>query len=89
MKDIFHVEKADLRNLSDNPLYLSRVFHKAKIEVDEEGTTASSVTSAQFANKATPPRFYANRPFAFFIVDKSSKLVIFMGQVKDPKTFKY
>ncbi|XP_055544431.1 serine protease inhibitor 77Ba-like [Wyeomyia smithii] len=65
-------------------VFLGAVIQKCKIVVDEEGTTAAAVTSAVFANKATPPRFYANRPFAFLIVNKRYDLILFMGQVKDP-----
>uniref|UniRef100_A0A8D8FXN8 Serpin B9 n=1 Tax=Culex pipiens TaxID=7175 RepID=A0A8D8FXN8_CULPI len=67
-----------------NGIFLGDIVQKARIVVNEEGTTASASTAAIFANKATPPRFFANRPFAFLIVDKRFDVILFMGQVKNP-----
>lgn len=41
---LFQPEYADLSNISKNGLYVSRIIHKAEIEVTEEGTVASAVT---------------------------------------------
>lgn len=41
--DIFNIEKADLDKISKET-YLTRIIHKAKIEVNEEGTIASAAT---------------------------------------------
>lgn len=84
LTDIFNVNNANLSKISKSNIYLSRVIHKAKIEVNEVGTVASAASGAIFANKATPPRFYANRPFAFLIVDKLTKTLLFGGQVRKP-----
>lgn len=65
-------------------IFLGEIVQKSRIIVNEEGTTASASTAAIFANKATPPRFLANRPFAFLIVDKRYDVILFMGQVKNP-----
>ena len=85
--DVFSASHADLSKISRSPIYLSRLLHKAKIEVNEEGTVASAATAGTFANKATPPRFMANRPFAYLIVDKLSNLLLFCGQAEDPSKF--
>lgn len=42
--DIFHPTYANLKRLTKDELFLSRVIHKAQIEVSEEGTVASAVT---------------------------------------------
>lgn len=86
--DLFSPNDADLTKITNSPVYLSRIVHKAKIEVNEEGTVASAATAGIFANKATPPRFFANRPFAYLIVDKISHTLLFCGQVKNPKRFR-
>lgn len=83
MKDAFHEHIALFDKIASD-IFVNDVFQKNKIIVNEEGTTASSVTAAIFVNKATPPRFIANRPFAFLIVDKRNDLILFMGQVKNP-----
>ncbi|XP_055696770.1 serine protease inhibitor 77Ba [Phlebotomus papatasi] len=85
--DIFSPTNANLSKITSSQIYLSRLIHKATIEVNEEGTVASAVTAGVFANKATPPRFYANRPFAYLIVDKTTNILLFCGQVKNPNTF--
>lgn len=85
--DVFSASHADLSKISHTPIYLSRLMHKARIEVNEEGTVASAATAGTFANKATPPRFTANRPFAYLIVDKVSNLLLFCGQAENPDKF--
>jgi serpin B len=71
-----------------NRLYISEVFHKAFVKVDEKGTEAAAATAVVMAPGGAPPRrgveFTADHPFLFFIVDKPSGLVLFMGRVSDP-----
>lgn len=43
IKDIFDPSKSKLSKLSKLPVYVSRVFHKAIIEVNEEGTVAAGI----------------------------------------------
>lgn len=75
---------ADLTKISNNPLYLSRINHISRIQVNEEGTIASAVTTAGLINKIISSPFVANRPFAFLIANKRTNLVLFMGQYKNP-----
>lgn len=89
LSDIFDANRANLSRISKHSIYLSRIIHKAKIDVNEVGTVATAATGAIFANKATPPRFYANRPFAFLIIEKQSKTLLFGGQVRNPGKVEY
>lgn len=84
LTDIFNVKKSNLTKISKHPIYLSRIIHKATIDVNEVGTVASAATGAIFANKAISPRFHANRPFAFLIVEKNTNTLLFCGQVRNP-----
>lgn len=84
LTDIFNVKKANLTKISEHPIYLSRIIHKATIDVNEVGTVATAATGAIFANKAISPRFHANRPFAFLIVEKNTNTLLFCGQVRNP-----
>jgi serine protease inhibitor len=87
--DVFE-SYANLSKIStSSEVFLSRLIHKAKIEVNEEGTLAVAVTAALFSNKASPPRFLANRPFIYFIVDKATNLLLFSGTVKNPENFNF
>lgn len=84
LTDIFNVKKANLSGISTHPIFLSRIIHKAQIDVNEVGTVASAATGAIFANKAISPRFHANRPFAFLIIEKNTNTLLFCGQVRNP-----
>jgi serpin B len=89
----FDKDKADFTAMG-NPadkeerLYISKVFHKAFVKVDEKGTEAAAATAiVMAAGGGMPPKaieFKADHPFLFFIVDKASGLVLFMGRVADP-----
>lgn len=83
IKSVFDQNTADLSGIN-NQYYVSSILHKTKIRVDEKGSEASAVASAIFANKATPPKFHANRPFIYFIVDKSTRLILFAGAYRTP-----
>lgn len=83
IKDLFDQSHANLDRINSN-YFVSSVLHKTKIRVDEKGTEASGVTTSIFANKATPPKFHANRPFIYFIVDKQTRLILFAGVYKTP-----
>ena len=65
-------------------LYISKVDHKAFVEVNEEGTEAAAVTNVGIVATSAPPMFIANRPFFFAIHDNETKTVLFMGNVVDP-----
>ena len=77
---------AEFGLMSDTPLAIDEVLHKAKIKVDEEGTEAAAVTAVIIkATGAMMDRFefVADRPFLFFIVDTENDLVLFTGKVMD------
>ncbi|XP_058115942.1 serine protease inhibitor 77Ba [Anopheles ziemanni] len=85
IKEAFSSRSANFDKITElNAIYISSVIQQSKIVVNEEGTTAAAVTTAVFANKATPPRFLANRPFGFMIVARKERAVLFAGQVKQP-----
>ena len=70
--------------VSSGNLYISKVEHKAFVEVNEEGTEAAAVTGIGIAVTSLPPQFIADRPFFFAIRDNESKTVLFMGTITDP-----
>ncbi|XBI32971.1 hypothetical protein VPH35_056349 [Triticum aestivum] len=85
-------EEADLSGLVEKrvcDVRLDDVFHKAVVEVNEEGTAAAGCTAAsgrvkQCARK--PMEFVADHPFAFYIVEEVSGAVVFAGHVLDPSS---
>ncbi|XP_023034535.2 serine protease inhibitor 77Ba-like isoform X1 [Drosophila willistoni] len=84
IRDLFDEDRANLNRMASG-LYARVCIHSTKIIVDEKGTTAAAVTSASLVNKATPPKFVLNKPFQYLIVDKSTNLLLFAGQVRNPK----
>jgi serine protease inhibitor len=72
----------------DKQLFISRVIHKAFIEVNEEGTEAAAVTMVEIsltsADGETFIPFYVNKPFIFAIKEKYTNAIIFMGRVMEP-----
>lgn len=90
----FDRDKADFTGIADPPnpvdrLVLAKVFHKAFVRVDEEGTEAAAATAvmgvmAGAAAGGGPRHVRADRPFLFLIRDNATGLVLFLGRVSDP-----
>lgn len=84
-------DTADFSGISaQNDLKISDVFHKAFVEVNEEGTEAAAATGViikvtSVAPNPTPiPDFKADHPFLFMIRDMKTDQIIFMGKVVNP-----
>ncbi len=77
---------ADLSGIDvTTELYVSKVLHKAFVEVDEEGTEAAAATAVVARLKAEMvEQFKANRPFIFLIRDTLTGDILFMGRLTDP-----
>jgi len=74
------------RMTSLSNLKISDVYHKAFIEVNEQGTEAAAATAVVIAMKSIghDTFFIANRPFLFLIREKSANTILFMGRIVDP-----
>ncbi len=89
---VFDSGSADLSGMGtgvNGPLYLSWVFQKVKIEVNEEGTEAAAVTEAAMTESAMmptepPAELHLDSPFFYAVVDLSSGVPLFMGVLDDP-----
>ena len=70
-----------------NELVLSEVFHKAFVEVNEEGTEAAGATAAVMMLRCAlrPASFVADHPFLFFIRHNPSMSVLFAGRYCSPE----
>ena len=62
-------------------LYVSMMKQKAKIEVNEEGTKAAAVTVEEDVAIGVNfyKYFYATRPFVYYIMEKNTGAIFFMG----------
>ncbi|XP_055861298.1 serpin B6-like [Biomphalaria glabrata] len=80
MVQAFSDKSADFSGLSQAQVYISKVIHKAVIEVQESGTVAAAVTAAKITGKVKPVPFIADHPFLYFLRDKETGQVIFQGK---------
>ncbi|XP_023977889.1 serpin B6 isoform X2 [Physeter macrocephalus] len=87
MTDAFESASADFSAMSSRGnLCLSRVAHKAFVEVDEEGTEAAAATAAVMMLRCAriTPRFCADHPFLFFIQHSKTRGLLFCGRLSSP-----
>ncbi|TRY70931.1 hypothetical protein TCAL_11382 [Tigriopus californicus] len=80
--------KANLSDISNEPLVLSKAIHQARLEVNEAGTEAVGATvvaiDVRVASKE-PPSFRVDRPFYAVIYDSVLEVPIFLARIVDPK----
>jgi serpin B len=74
-------------------LYISKVFHKTFLELDEKGTEAAAATAVVMMRalammepkRPKPIELKADRPFLFAIQHAESGACLFLGRVSDPR----
>ncbi|XVF74146.1 hypothetical protein PTKIN_Ptkin13bG0036700 [Pterospermum kingtungense] len=86
--------EADLTEMADLPedqyLYVSKIFHKSFIEVNEEGTEAAAASAATLSMGCyrtvddSKIDFVAEHPFLFLIREDVTGVVLFTGHVHNP-----
>lgn len=87
MRDAFDLPPADFSGISgQKDLYITKVVHKAIIEVNEEGSEAAAATAVIMGTKAMlhKPQFRADRPFLFMIRHNETGSILFLGRVTNP-----
>ncbi|KAK3734354.1 hypothetical protein QZH41_005338 [Actinostola sp. cb2023] len=93
MTELFDVDKADFTGITLGPekLYVSKVFHKAFVDVNEEGTEAAAATAVVMMTRMMMrpvPSFTADHPFLFLITHCKSGAILFLGRVAKPESSK-
>jgi len=73
-------------------LYISNIFHKTFIDVDEKGTEAAAATAVVMMRatglaqpKPPPIEVKVDRPFVYAIQHVPSGVCLFLGRVTDPR----
>uniref|UniRef100_A0A8C3HBK5 Serpin B10 n=1 Tax=Chrysemys picta bellii TaxID=8478 RepID=A0A8C3HBK5_CHRPI len=87
MKDAFSQSQADFKGMSEhNDLFLSQVFHKSFVEVNEEGTEAAAASAVVVVVRSSlnHVRFKADHPFLFFIRHNKTNSILFFGRFCSP-----
>ncbi len=86
MTDAFNRDTADFSGIDGTPdLYVTNVFHKAFISVDEHGTEAAAATGIVVEPTGPPPppplTFTVDHPYIFVIRERQTGLILFIGKV--------
>lgn len=84
VQDVF-TEDADLSSLCSEPIFVNRIMHQTKIEVNRFGVRAFAVSCADFRGAGIPPKkekyVTLDRPFVFAILHEEVKIPVFVGVV--------
>jgi serpin B len=91
MAGAFDASAADFSGISQEKVWLDDATHRAFIRFDEEGTEAAATTtmvgfggSGMSHRKVIQKTFRADHPFLFFILDRDTDTILFMGRVSHP-----
>lgn len=93
MAEMFDDMKADFLGITNGPerVHVSKVYHKAFVDVNEEGTEAAAATAAVMMTRMMvrpTPSFIVDHPFFFLITHCKSGAILFMGRVTKPESSK-
>uniref|UniRef100_A0A3P8TR31 Antithrombin-III n=1 Tax=Amphiprion percula TaxID=161767 RepID=A0A3P8TR31_AMPPE len=90
LTDLFSSEKASLPGMladGSDALYISDAYHKAFLEVNEEGSEAAAATAVVAIGRSINPFrevFLVDRPFLLLIRESTINTLLFTGRVADP-----
>jgi serpin B len=76
---------------ADDYLFISEVFHKTYLSLDEKGTEAAAASAVGLTfiggmrEKPTPIEVRVDHPFLFAIQHRASGACLFLGHVSDPR----
>lgn len=85
----FDDKKADFSGISQRPLVIDLILQKVRIDVTEKGTEFAAVTVVGMKDNAVGPvtpkkvTLDLNRPFAYFIREKSSNTLLLAGTLSN------
>lgn len=86
--DLFN-KSSDLSALTGNrDISFDSAIHKTKVSIDEEGTVAAAATaffSFRSSRPLDPIKFICNHPFIYFIYDRVSQTILFIGLYSYPE----
>ncbi|KFP17426.1 Alpha-1-antiproteinase 2, partial [Egretta garzetta] len=82
--DVF-TDQADLSGIAGAPeLKVSKVVHKAALDVDERGTEAAAANAAEIWTSSLSQTIEFNQPFLMLIFDRDTNSTLFIGKIVNP-----
>uniref|UniRef100_A0A8C7ZVI0 Antithrombin-III n=1 Tax=Oryzias sinensis TaxID=183150 RepID=A0A8C7ZVI0_9TELE len=90
LTDLFSAENASLPGILEDDsdgLFISDAYHKAFLEVNEEGSEAAAASVVLAVGRSFNPYrevFQADRPFLLFIRESTINTLLFSGRVVNP-----
>ncbi|KAM9408384.1 antithrombin-III [Pholidichthys leucotaenia] len=90
LTELFSAEKASLPGMlidDSDGLFISDAYHKAFLEVNEEGSEAGAATAVVAMGRSinlNRETFLANRPFLLLIRESTINTLLFIGRVAKP-----
>ena len=95
MELAFDKDHADFTGITESTreedrIHITQIQHKAVIEVNEAGTEAAAATAVEMGvRSAAPPtrEYKIDWPFLFFVADRITETILFMGRVSEPEAF--
>ncbi len=91
--DAFDENLADFSNMANTELCVEDALHKADIDFSEEGIRAAAVTAltmrttAMLPDDDQPEEIKIDKPFLYFIRDKQTNEIWFVGTVYEPNSW--
>ncbi|KAF4525117.1 hypothetical protein B566_EDAN005059 [Ephemera danica] len=86
---IFSPDEAEFPLISNTTkVYISKILHKAGLEVNEYGSTVYAATQANMGTRygGSEEVLKVDHPFLFFIKDDTAETIIFAAKVENPLT---
>ena len=81
---------SDMATYDGQSLYIDRVIHQTRIEVNEKGTKAAAATQVAMTSSGAADSssnrhtVILDRPFVYMIVDMEQEIPVFIGVMTDP-----
>lgn len=88
MVDAFSPSAADFSGIDGTrDLFITDVLHEGFVSVDEKGTEAAAATAVIIGTTGLPElaTLVVDKPFLFFIRDRPTGAILFVGRVVDPR----
>lgn len=91
--DAFEPNSADFSNMANIPIHVGAALHKSNIDFSEKGIKAAATTviimtaNSIMANEDIPVEIKIDKPFIYFIRDKKTNEIWFVGTVYEPNSW--